>query len=101
MKLAEAFAKRKTYDAWSRREIQSPSLQKARDIFVKLVRDKTLDKYIHDQMEVYTHPHKHKELWDEGGGAPQLSMKDIIDITIDLTKDALADEFLHDIEDIK
>ena len=53
-------------------------------------------------MEVYTHPHKHREVWaDQGEHPPQLSAKDIFDITIDVTKDQIADEFLHAIEDIK
>lgn len=99
MKLQEAFAKRKTYGG-QRNEINSPSLRKARDIFLKLINDPEFEKLIHNQLEVYTHPHRHPDMWEEGR-PPRLSPKDIVDITIDATKETLLDEFLPAIESIK
>ncbi len=99
MKLQEAFAKRKTY-ASNRIPIRSPSIEKARDAFVKIIQDKGLDKYIHDMMDVYVNPHKHPDIWDEGP-PPRMSGRDIVDVTIDQVKDTIADEFLFALDKIK
>ena len=99
MKLEEAFAKRKTYGG-HRNDINSPSLRKARDIFLKLIHDPSLEKPIHNMMEVYTPPHRHPEMW-QGEEPARFTATDIVELTIEATKETLLEECRPAIEYIK